>query len=333
MDRAGHAKRSTLITTDTRASVDSFAEDVAAGLGSSPKRLPCVYFYDYQGSLLFEEICALPEYYLTRAEARILQSCSEEIISHVPPDSVLVELGSGSCVKTRYLIEGLLARYTRLTYSPIDVSQKMLKQSSMSLLKAYDDLEVIAVAAEYGEGLQRLDMRSDRPKFILWLGSSIGNFDMDEAADFVKNLLGSMSPEDRLLIGFDLEKERGILERAYDDPGGVTARFNLNLLRRINRELGGEFDLAGFTHEAVYNENKMRIEMYIVSSVDQDVRIAALGTSFHFSRGERIHTENSHKFTSETIGRLAERAGLKVIDQWYDDEKYFSLAMFGKGDA
>jgi dimethylhistidine N-methyltransferase len=330
MDQAGNARRPILITADTESFMNSFAEDVAAGLSSSPKRIPCIYFYDYQGSLIFEEICNLPEYYLCRAEDHILRTCSEEIISHVPPDSMLVELGSGSCVKTRYIIEKLLSEYDRLTYSPIDISRRVLRQSSMSLLEMYEDLEVIAVAAEYGEGLKRLGMRTDRPKLILWLGSSIGNFGMAEAAGFIKKLLGSMSTKDRLLIGFDLVKDRRILERAYNDSRGVTARFNLNLLRRINRELGGEFDLGGFTHEAVYNEGRTRIEMYIVSGADQDVRIAGLDRSYHFRRGERIHTENSYKFSRRSMRKLAEGAGLEIIDQWLDDKEYFSLTMFGK---
>lgn len=329
MSGGSHAERSTLITTDTEAFASSFAEDVAAGLSSRPKSLPCIYFYDYEGSLLFEKICALPEYYLTRAEARILRDHSEEIISHVPRDSTLVELGCGSCVKTQYIIEEFLSKSDRLTYSPIDISRKMLKETSISLLETYDELEVIAVAAEYCEGLKKLGMRGGRPKLVLWLGSSIGNFDMTGAVSFIENMLRSMSPEDRLLIGFDLMKDREVLECAYNDAAGITARFNLNLLRRINRELGGEFDLGSFHHEAVYNESKSRIEMYLVSRRDQDVRIDVLDRSYHFDCGERIHTENSHKFLPETIRTLAEKAGLRLIDQWSDDREYFSLVMFG----
>jgi L-histidine N-alpha-methyltransferase len=329
MDGAGRARRSTIITTDTASLAGSFAEDVAAGLAGSPKSLPCVYFYDYRGSLIFEEICNLPGYYLTAAEAEILKEHSEEIIAHVPEGPMLVELGSGSCVKTQYIIEELLNTCDRLTYSPIDISRKMLSESSMSLLETYDDLEVIAVAAEYGEGLRRLDMQSGRPKLILWLGSSIGNFEIDEAVAFIRNLVASMSPADRLLIGFDLRKDREVLERAYNDSRGVTARFNLNLLARINRELGGSFSLHCFRHEAVFNDEKSRIEMYLKSMLDQDIRIAALDASFHFDRGERIHTENSHKFSEQSIRTIGVGSGLEVIETWGDSRGYFCLAMFG----
>jgi dimethylhistidine N-methyltransferase len=204
----------------------------------------------------------------------------------------------------------------------------MLKEASASLLETYDDLEVVAVAGEYCEGLERLDTETGDPKLVLWLGSSIGNFDADGAAGFLQNLIRTMSRKDRLLIGFDLVKDREVLERAYNDSAGVTARFNLNLLRRINRDLGGEFDLKSFRHDAIYNEKKSRVEMYLVSKEEQDVRIDALGTRFHFDRGERIHTENSHKFSPWSIRDLACRVGLDIVQRWSDDHEYFSLTMF-----
>ncbi len=320
--------RSTMITTDVESLVRSFAEDVDEGLCATPKHLPCVYFYDYRGSLLFERICRLPEYYLTEAEATILRTFSEEIASYLPPEAALVELGSGSCVKTEYIIEELLDRYGKVVYSPIDISQRMLKESAMSLLERYTDLEIISVAAEYDEGIRLLEMHLDRPKLVLWLGSSIGNFEFAEAADFLKNIVRLLTPEDLFLIGFDLEKDRRILERAYDDSMGVTARFNLNLLSRINRELGGEFDLDLFTHKAVYNEERSRIEMYLVSKCAQDVRIADPGRTYHFDRNEGVHTENSHKFTQEAIETLSRQAGMRVVKQWLDDRKYFCLTLF-----
>ena len=320
--------RSTMITTDIETLTDSFAEDVNRGLKDSPKHIPCLYFYDYEGSVLFEEICQLEEYYLTRAETEILKNFSEEIISCLPQDILLVELGSGSCIKTRLIIEELLNQHDKVTYSPIDISKKMLKESSISLLEQYEDLEIISVAAEYDEGLRQIDMRNERPKLILWLGSSIGNFEQHEAIQFLQNTVKTSSSQDYFLIGFDLVKEKRILKKAYNDNQDVTAAFNLNLLSRINRELGGEFDLNTFTHKAVYNEVKSRIEMYLISTCEQDVYIADLNRSYHFDKNERIHTENSHKFSLKSIDRLSDQAGMEIIEQWCDAKRYFNVTLF-----
>jgi L-histidine N-alpha-methyltransferase len=320
--------RSTMITTDIETFTVSFAEDVDRGLRETPKNIPCIYFYDYQGSLLFEEICQLEEYYLTRAETEILKTFSEQIISYLPTDLVLVELGSGSCIKTQLIIEELLNQYDKVTYSPIDISKKMLKESSISLLEQYEDLEIISVAAEYEEGLRQLDMRNEQPKLILWLGSSIGNFEQQEAIRFLKNIQKTLTPEDFFLIGFDLVKERRILENAYNDNQNVTAAFNLNLLSRINRELGGDFDPNTFTHKAVYNEENSRIEMYLISTCEQDVSIANLNRSYHFNKDERIHTENSHKFSLQAVDRLSDQVEMKIIEQWFDARRYFNVTLF-----
>ena len=320
--------RSTMITTDVESLTNTFAEDVGEGLDSSPKYLPCLYFYDYIGSLLFEDICQLPEYYVTRTESEILKTYAEEIISYVSSDTLLVELGSGSCIKTQYIIEELLNQHDKVTYSPIDISKKMLKESSLSLLEQYDDLEIISVAAEYNEGLRQLDMQFDQPKLILWLGSSIGNFDQREAIAFLIKIAKTLSPKDFLLIGFDLVKDKKILEQAYNDSQGVTAEFNLNLLSRINRELGGNFNLDRFRHRAIYNDKKSRIEMYLISTCEQDVYIPDLNTTYHFNKEERIHTENSHKYTLEAIGSLAEQVRLDIVKQWFDPKQYFNLTLF-----
>ena len=320
--------RSTMICTDIESFTDSFAGDVRRGLHDSPKHIPCLYFYDYHGSLLFEKICQLPEYYLTRAERDILKTFSEEIISFLPSDIVLVELGSGSCIKTQLIIEELLNQHDTVTYSPIDISQKMLQESSMSLLEQYEDLEIISVAAEYEEGLRQLDMHSEQPKLILWLGSSIGNFEQHEAIHFLRTIVNTLSSKDFFLIGFDLVKEESILEKAYNDSRNVTAAFNLNLLSRINRELGGEFDPDSFVHQALYNEEQNRIEMYLVSTCDQEVYIAELNSSFHFKKNEKIHTQHSHKYSLETIETLADRTGMQIIKQWSDPQRYFNVTLF-----
>jgi dimethylhistidine N-methyltransferase len=320
--------RSTMIAADVESLARSFARDVDDGLSATPKHLPCIYFYDYQGSLLFERICRLPEYYLTDAEATILRTYSEEITSHLPPETALVELGSGSCVKTEYIIEELLDQYGKVVYSPIDISRRMLKESAKALLERYADLEIISVAAEYDEGIRQVELHLDQPKLLLWLGSSIGNFEFEEAVGFLKGIVKHLTPEDLFLIGFDLVKARRVLESAYDDSQGVTARFNLNLLSRINRELKGEFDLDLFAHRALYNGQHRRVEMYLVSKCSQDVRIGDLDSSYHFDKNERIHTENSHKFTLEAIENISRQAGLSMVNRWLDTKKYFCLTLF-----
>ena len=321
-------ERATMITTDTEDLIHSFANDVDEGLKDTPKHLPCLYFYDYKGSLLFEDICQLPEYYLTRAETEILETYSEEIISYFPSDTLLVELGSGSSIKTQLIIEELLSQHNKALYSPIDISQKMLRESSMLLLEKYPNLEIISVAAEYHEGLRQLDMHNERPKLIIWLGSSIGNFKPEDAIAFIKKVVKILSPNDFFLIGFDLQKEKIRLLKAYNDAQDVTAEFNLNLLSRINRELGGEFDPDKFMHQAVYNEKKNRIEMHLISTCEQEIYIADLNSSYHFNKNERIHTENSYKFSLSDIDNLADQVGIKVFRQWFDSKKDFNLTLF-----
>ncbi|HEX2572120.1 MAG TPA: L-histidine N(alpha)-methyltransferase [Polyangia bacterium] len=313
----------------TVAEADSdFGHDVAAGLTAHPRRLHCRYFYDEQGSLLFEQICALPEYYLTRAEAEILERHAAEMAALVPAQGSLVELGSGSSVKTRLLIEALLQRHGRLHYAAVDISRSMLESSAHALLTDYPALEMTAVAAEYQAGLALLlqggQMTPDGPRLILWLGSNVGNFHRDEAAAFLAGLRASLRADDRLLLGIDLRKERAVLEPAYDDAQGVTARFNLNLLARINRELGGDFALDGFAHRAVYDEVLGRVEIHIVSTRAQRVTVRGLGLELEFAAGEAIHTENSYKYSPDEIAALAKAAGLRIERQWFDGARRFS---------
>ncbi len=306
----------------------AFARDVRAGLTASPKRLPCCYFYDDEGSRLFEAICELPEYYLTRAEREILQEHAGELVSRFPERITLVELGSGSAAKTRILIDAFLRRRETLRYVPVDISGSALEDSARSLLRDYPALEILAVAGEYHDGIHHLAAEADHPKLILWLGSSIGNLDRPAAATFLRRLRSTMSPRDRLLVGIDLRKDRAVLEPAYDDTQGVTARFNLNLLTRINRELGGTFDLQSFRHSAVYDEEAGRIEMYLISMRAQSVWIEHLGLTASFAAGEAIHTENSHKYSSAEIEALAADAGLGIEQQWRDADRCFSLNLF-----
>jgi len=325
MQSAAPASRYTLFESDPHAQRASLAEAVAQGLGGEPKSLPCRFFYDAQGSALFEEICRLPEYYLTRAEREILEDRADEIVARSGAGGLLVELGSGSASKTRLLIEALLRRRRSLRYVPIDISRSALAESSQALLADYPGLEIHAIAGEYQQGLRHLRADPEAPRLIAWLGSNIGNFDRAGAASFLTDVRRAMRERDRLLVGIDLRKDGRILECAYDDAAGVTARFNGNLLARINRELGGRFDLGGFRHEAVWHEKEGRVELSLVSRRDQEVAIRALDLVVKLREGERIHTEDSFKYSPEEIAEVASAAGLRVAARWLDAAKRFCL--------
>jgi dimethylhistidine N-methyltransferase len=306
---------------------ERFAADVEAGLTSLPKTLPCAWFYDARGSRIFEEICELPEYYPTRAEEEILRARAGEIAALVPGGASVIELGSGSAVKTRILLEQLLARRDGVLYVPVDISRSMLEASSRALLDDYPGLRVLAVAAEYRDGLRIVRGEVGGPRLMLWLGSNVGNLGRREAVRFLARVQEDLLPEDRLLIGIDLRKDRATLERAYDDAAGVTERFNKNLLARINRELGGRFDLDAFLHAATWNEEAGRVEMHLVSARDQTVRIDDLALEVSFRAGETIHTENSYKYSLEEIDALAATAGFRVERRWLDAGGRFSLQL------
>ena len=316
--------RLTLVEADGAVPSD-FAADVRDGLTARRKRLSCRYLYDAYGSALFEEICALPEYYLTRTELSILRARADEIARFSDGEAALVELGSGSATKTRTLIEALLRRRGRLRYVPIDISRTMLEESSRALLTDHPTLEITAIAAEYRAGLRLLRRQRQQPKLIAWLGSNVGNFDRSEAARFLRGVRTTMSPGDRLLMGVDLRKSREVLEPAYDDAAGVTARFNLNLLDRINRDLGGHFDLTAFAHRARWNERLGRVEMHLVSRRAQVVGIDALALEVPFRDGEAIFTESSYKYSFAELERLARASGLGVERQWLDRRGRFSV--------
>jgi L-histidine N-alpha-methyltransferase len=321
-------RRLTMITPEVDPQPEHLARDVATGLARRPKQLPCRYFYDREGSRLFEEICDLPEYYLTRAEAEILRQRAGEVSSRLGAGTTLVELGSGSAAKTRHLIEALLSRHESLRYVPVDISRTMLKETALALLESYPALEITAIAGEYADGLGRLQAMLEDPKLILWLGSNVGNFERADAAEFLRRIRDTMTPQDRLLVGVDLRKDRAVLEPAYNDSRGVTARFNLNILARINRELGGHFELNAFHHRALYNEQEGRIEMYLVSARPQRVAIDRLALTVPFTAGETIHTENSYKYSTAEIDALAAAAGLETEARWFDTGGRFSLNLF-----
>jgi L-histidine Nalpha-methyltransferase len=300
------------------------AEDVRKGLSAQQKRFLPKYFYDELGSQLFEAICLLPEYYLTRAENEVLQKYSDEIVAAVDGQITLVEMGSGSASKTRLIIEALLRRQTNLLFMPVDISASAIESSSRILLQSYPRLTIEAYAADYFAGLAELGKKQRTRTLALFLGSNISNFDTDEAIRFLRAMRSMLSSGDALLLGADLKKDPAVLEAAYNDALGVTSAFNLNVLARINRELGGSFDLRAFRHRAFYNAAMGRIEIYIESLFTQRVRIEKLDMEVEFAAGELIHTENSYKYDTNGIRELAAQTGFALSRTWLDSQERFS---------
>ena len=305
-----------------------FCAVVAEGLSASQKWLPCRFFYDRCGSELFERICALPEYYLTRTEHAILERFAGEIVAAAGQEVAVVEFGSGSSVKTRLLLEAALRRRPQLHYSPIDISADFLRSSALALLNDFPGLRVTAIAAEYHDGIAVLP-DVGLPRLILFLGSSIGNFTHEEARAFLTHVRESMRPEDRLLIGIDLVKARQCIEAAYNDSQGVTAAFNRNLLTRINRELGADIQVDAFAHSAPFVEAESRIEMHLVCGRSHRAYVDAVEMTFQFHQGEIVHTENSHKYSLGAFAALCHSAGLSVHRRWTDDSEWFALLLVG----
>ena len=302
------------------------AEEVLHGLGARRRQLPPKLFYDKEGSRLFDQITETAEYYPTRTERAILREYARDMVRHAGNNLTLVELGAGSASKTQILIQALLGRQLRADFYPVDVSSSALQGALASLNGHFPRLRVSPIVADYTHHLPDLKRLPGR-KLVLFLGSTIGNFEPEQAAGFLRDVRRSLESGDALLIGFDLVKEQGILHAAYNDAEGVTARFNKNVLARINRELGGSFDLDGFAHVAFWNRRKSRIEMHLESLYEQTVWIQDLGRGFHFEPGERIHTENSYKFNDRSIRRLLRRAGFTLERSWTDPQGWFCEAL------
>ena len=311
------------MTHDTQfqpAEPDGFADAAILGLSQPQKTLPCEYFYDERGSVLFEQITTLPEYYPTRTEIGILQGCVREIVAGTPNGSVLIEFGSGSSRKT----EILLAALDKLAaYVPVDVSSSALEDAQRRLAERFPSLRVHPIVGDFRDALKLPDDIAERPRLGFFPGSTIGNFQPEAAVDLLARMAEILGPRGRLIIGADLRKESAILVPAYDDAAGVTAAFNKNLLVRANRELGADFDLDSFAHEAVFNNAKSRVEMHLVSRRAQAVTL--LGRRFMFRPGETIHTENSHKYSPADFDALAERAGWRPSRTWTDAGELFSV--------
>lgn len=320
-----------LVRTDLES---SFISDVRDGLTARPKRLFPKYFYDELGSRLFDAICLLPEYYLTRAEEEILARYGDEITQALSGRKVLLEMGSGSASKTRRIIEALLKRQADLLFIPVDISPAALETSSRLLLQSYPRLRIEAYAGDYYDALAALKAKAhdegagQQRTLALFLGSNIGNFDAVEARRFLEALRTVLRTGDALLLGADLRKAPAVLEAAYDDPLGLTAAFNLNLLARINRELDADFDLRAFKHMALYDEVIGRVELYLESTRAQTVSIKKLGLEVEFAAGERVHTENSYKYDLDGLSRLAEDCGFSRARTWLDQNERFSSNLF-----
>jgi dimethylhistidine N-methyltransferase len=297
-----------------------FAEAIFTGFSQAAKYIPTKYHYDERGSALFEEITQLDEYYPTRTEIGLLKTYGDEIAQRASDGCAVVEFGSGSSRKTHILLEHMR---TASAYVPIDIDEWSLKQAVQRLKKQFPELALHPVHADFSKDIKLPDEIGDAPRLGFFPGSTIGNFELVAAVEFMKRAGQLLGHGSALLIGADLQKDLDILVPAYDDAKGVTAAFTLNLLHRINRELEGNFEVSQFAHRPLYNEKIGRIESYIESLIDQDVKI--LDRRFSFNEGERIHVENSHKYTIPQFQQLAMEAGWVSDHVWVDDEDLFSL--------
>jgi dimethylhistidine N-methyltransferase len=307
---------------DLHSSRDEFAQDVIDGLSQRPASVSPKYFYDAKGSKLFDAITELPEYYPTRTEIKLLKQHADEIARHVGTGSLLVEPGGGSCAKVHILLQGLKP----CAYVPMDISRDHLHMAAQELAAQFPWLEIHAACTDFTREMQVPPSAPKGVRVAFFPGSSIGNFDPAGAALFLQSIATLVGAGGYLLIGVDLKKDHDILQAAYDDAAGVTAQFNLNLLARINRELDGDFDLSQWLHKALYNQHRGRIEMHLVSTSNQAVRIA--GQTFNFARGETIHTENSYKYRADEFIELAVQAGFSSQEAWIDDNNLFSVQLF-----
>ena len=304
----------------------TFLNEITLSLNRTPKSINPKFFYDNTGSKLFDMICSLPEYYLYNSEIEILRNIKKEIKSYIDSEIRLVELGSGSSIKTRILLDTLYDLQTDVEYFPIDISD-ILSFSTQELCNIYKDLKITGIIDTYENGLNFIEGYDNKPNLISFLGSSFGNFNHLEGIQFLKTISTMMKDSDLFLIGFDLKKNESILQKAYNDSNGITAKFNLNVLKRINTELNGDFDLSKFSHQVVYNEMYGRIEMYLKSLCTQTVKITDASMSINLLKYELIHTENSYKFSISQIESKFEEANIKIKKIWYDSQNYFALVL------
>lgn len=309
------------------------ADAVVKGLTGAAKKLPSWLFYDEAGDDIFGQIMRMPEYYPTRCEYDILQKYKHELNKHFAKGGrrfQLVELGAGDGLKTEILLRSFLQDRVDFTYVPVDVSANALRILTERLAAVLPDLVIQAKNLTYDEALRELTRSTER-KVILFMGANIGNFTVQEAAQFLRKLAIPLAKNDLLLIGFDLKKDPRVIQEAYDDPRGLTARFNLNLLRRLNRELGANFDVDGFSHYPYYDPETGAVKSYLISMKDQTVSIEAVGRSFHFKIWEPIQTEVSQKYDTGMIEKLMALTGLSIIESFYDNDHYFCDVLAARG--
>jgi len=311
--------------------LSQFAEDVLRGLSSTPKQLSSRYFYDDEGSRLFMEIMKLPEYYLSRAELKIFTEQTEAIFEAFTDNAGgidLIELGAGDGTKTAVLIEHFFEKGIDFTYSPIDISQEANDALETNFREKFPELRISPHTGDYFKVLGSLKNGSDRRKIILFLGSNIGNFLRDQAVSFFRQIRTVMNPNDRLFIGFDMQKDPRTIVAAYDDKQGVTSAFNLNLLRRINRELGADFDVDKFSHYAQYRPMECAARSFLISREKQTVTIKALNRSFEFQQWEPIFMEISQKYTHDMIEELSGDGGFEIETEFFDEENFYTDSMW-----
>lgn len=307
----------------------SFAEEVLSGLGLKNKMISPKFFYDIHGSYLFDQICTIPEYYLTRTEMEILNSIKDELRLILDFEYRLVELGSGSATKTRIILDVLDKIQPKIEYFPIDISE-IITESSEILLSSYSKLHITGIIDTYESGLEFVEKYDAKKNLIVFLGSSLGNFTENDAIDFLKQINSVMKKTDLFLIGLDLVKDKKILENAYDDPQGITSKFNLNLLTRINNELGGNFKIENFEHYSFYNQKLQRIEMYIRSKLDQSIHISKTNNDIIFNQNELVLTEYSHKYTIPQIKKMMNQCNFKIKNIWVDSNQYYCVLLVSK---
>jgi len=314
-----------IVTVPHHARTAGFREDVATGLTAPQKHLSSKYFYDELGSAIFDAITHLPEYYLTRAETEILRESGWDIVRALEEPVEFLELGSGSATKTRILIDEAIRAQGALRYSPIDISAEALEASARALADAYPQVRIRGYAADYFDVLGSPVLVRERRVLAMFMGSNIGNYDPVSAAALLRRIEASLQPRDGLLIGADMKKEATTLEAAYDDAAGVTAAFDKNLLARINRELGGTFDVRGFDHVAVYDEKRGCVDSFLEATRAQRVRVEAIGLEIAIAEGERIHTESSYKFDRDSMAAAVEAAGFRLQRTWTDAAERFGV--------
>jgi len=309
----------------------TFAQELSYSFSQKQKTINPKFFYDEKGSCLFEKICTLPEYYISRTEVALLRQLEEKLPNYLNGDFRLVELGSGSSTKTRILIDILEKSQKHIEYFPIDISN-ILRESCKELQNDYKNLCITGIIDDYEPALELVKNYDDKNNLIVFLGSSFGNYDPNTGLGLLQKINSLMKSGDLFLLGLDLTKDETVLEKAYNDSQGITAQFNLNILSRINSELDANFDINKFVHHAVYNKNQNRIEMYLRSLEKQIVNIPKADLVLEVKKDELIHTENSFKFTISQIKEMSAMSNFQIQDMWCDEKRYFGLVLLSKNN-